>query len=115
MTTALSPRSGRVPQGEWRAALRSVWSGYPRASASAAAARQQLRQQPPSRAYSSAASSSTTADMHVEGAKEEGPVLVAETATAASFRTFGRLVGIGEDGATYAHARTCTSVARRAA
>ena len=114
MTTALSPRSGRVPQGEWRAALRSVWSGYPRASASAAAARQQLRQQPPSRAYYSASSSSTTADMHVEG-EVEGPVLVAETATAASFRTFGRLVGIGEDGATYAHARTCTSVARRAA
>ena len=44
--------------------------------------------------------------MHVEGGKEEGPVLVAETATAASFRKFGRLVGIGEDGASYAHART---------
>lgn len=89
---------GRVPTGQWRESLRSVWCGWPRAEACAAAARRQLQSvqtRTQSRTYTTETS---TIGGTNGGSCQQQASLIAETATAASFRQFGRLVGVTEDG-----------------
>ena len=89
---------GRVAAGQWRESLRNVWCGWPRRETCALAARQQLRSGH-TRAYS--CTYTTDAGSKNEDAMQEQAFLMAETATAASFRPFGRLVGVSEDGEPY--------------
>ena len=103
---------GRVPKGQWRESLRSVWCGWPRAEACASAARQQLRSgqtRTHNRTYSTdeGATSDTNGDIFQHQAS-----LIAETATAASFRPFGRLVGVTEDGELCVCATTSYTLVR---
>eukprot|EP01043_Picozoa_sp_COSAG02_P024928 COSAG02_NODE_1382_length_12967_cov_9.151694_3_plen_249_part_00 len=98
LRTGLELRGGRVPTGQWRESLRSVWCGWPRAEDCAAAARRQLQSvqtRTQSRTYATATSAISGTDGDI---CQQQASLIAETATAASFRPFGRLVGVTEDG-----------------
>jgi hypothetical protein len=101
---------GRVPRGQWRESLRNVWCGWPRADACASAARTQLRH-----SQARAQSCAYSTDASAVGGKDERSLdqtasLMVETATTTSFRPFGRLVGITEDGDLYVAPLLCESL-----